>query len=273
MQPNYQIVQALVFDCLKDHQSGQLEELVAAVVEKASSQGQLGLPRRDKLQSFDRAPLRSVVQQILWQLLVQNVACWGRGDSNDNYPFFRLTDYGKRAVAKGKPQPYDPDGFLKEFDRQIPAADQVVRDYLVEAVRAFNANCPRAAAVLIGAASEKAILLLHEQFAKQITDPSKKKKFDKDSDGLIYRKYGALQQRLDLMVAAKKLSRELSETIKSELPSGFELIRRYRNSAGHPEMGGAADEDTIFLNLRTFIEYARRVHALITHFQTNAADW
>jgi len=273
VQSNYQIAQAFVFDCLKNLQSGQLEDLVAAVVEKASSQGQLGVPPRDKLQSFDCAAIRNVVQQILWQLLVQNVVCWGRGDSNDNYPFFRLTEYGKGAVAKGKPQPYDPDGFLKEFDRQIPAADQVARDYLVEAVRAFNANCPRAAAVLIGAASEKAVLLLHEEFAKQIVDPAKRKKFDKDSDGPISRKYGALKQRLDLMVAATKLSWELSETIRSELPSGFELIRRCRNSAGHPEMGGAADEDTIFLNLRTFIEYARRVHALITYFQTNAADW
>jgi hypothetical protein len=36
---------------------------------------------------------------------------------------------------------------------------------------------------------------------------------------------------------------------------------------------GDVDPDTVFLNLRTFTEYARRVHAQIGHFGAAPADW
>jgi hypothetical protein len=56
-------------------------------------------------------------------------------------------------------------------------------------------------------------------------------------------------------------------------PRLFEHLRpRCRNSAGHPELDGNADQDTVFLNLRSFTEYARRVANLVEYFQANPAD-
>jgi hypothetical protein len=54
----------------------------------------------------------------------------------------------------------------------------------------------------------------------------------------ISHKYATLRDRLDLMVAAKKLPHVHAETVASELPSGFELLRRCRNAAGHPDVPG-----------------------------------
>lgn len=177
-------------------------------------------------------------------------------------------------VAAGRPQPYDPDGFLREFRKQVPTADPVVTEYLEEAVRAFNASCFRAAAILVGAASEKAILVLHDRFAGKLVDLAKKTAFEKASTGIsIHKKYAALKDRLDRMVSAKKFNHDLTETISTQLPGAYELIRRYRNAAGHPEIGGTADSDTVFLTLRVFIEYSRRVTGLIDHFDTADADW
>ena len=215
------------------------------------------------------------VQQVMWQLLAQGALVWGLGaDLNNTYPFFRLTEYGKTVLKDGAAQPYDPDGFLAEFDRLVPASDAVLRDYLVEAVRAFNANCFKSSAVMLGAASERVMLLLHAAFEAGIADAQKKTKFTKDSGGItISRKYAALKDRLDLMVAAKELPFDLSETVGNELPSAFNFIRRCRNDAGHPEIPTHTDADTVFLNLRVFTEYARRVVALTEYFKINPADW
>lgn len=229
----------------------------------------------DNLPQSSRGLLYDYVQQVLWQLLAQGVIVWGQqGDPNSQYPLFRLTDFGRTVVANGRAQPYDPEGFIAEFRRQVPSADPVVLEYLEEGVRAFNASCFRATAVLIGAGSEKAVLVLHDVFGNQISDPAKQKAFAQDSNGIsIHRKYQALKARLDLMVSAKRLDFELSQTIGSYLPGAFDMIRNYRNIAGHPDIGGATDPDTVFMSLRIFTEYMRRVVALTDYFKSNPADW
>jgi hypothetical protein len=64
------------------------------------------------------------VQQVMWQLLAQGVLVWGLGaESNNAYPFYRLTAYGKTVVKDGVPQPYDPDGFVAEYDRLVAGGD------------------------------------------------------------------------------------------------------------------------------------------------------
>lgn len=69
------------------------------------------------------------------------------------------------------------------------------------------------------------------------------------------------------MVAAKRLSFEFVETVEHELPSGFNFIRRCRNDAGHPEILRNTDPDAVFLNLRVFTEFVRRVVALTDFLQ------
>ena len=172
--------------------------------------------------------------------------------------------------------PYDPDGFLAEFKRLVPEADSIVVEYLEEAVRAFNAACYKSAAVMLGAASEKMTLTLYDKFEQSITDTSKRTKFAKDSDVIsASRKFDALKERLDLMDRAKKFKdhHELRGTIRHDLPSVSELVRRCRNDAGHPDIPTQTDPDTVFLTLRVFAEHARKVYALLRYFDTNAADW
>ena len=278
----HQIVRSLTFECLRTGQASQVANLVDRV---GTTAVQKNIVQSGKAHAFgagadyylhpgDFNALYESVQQILWQLLAQGIIVWGSDRTNDKYPFYRVTEYGRTVLANEGAQPYDPDGFLAEFRRRVPSADETVASYFEEAVRSFNANCYRAAAILLGGASEKALLLLHEQFGSQIQDTSRRKAFDKDSAGTsIHRKYRALQDRLDLMVEAKKLDRAKAETVGSELPAGFNMIRRFRNEAGHPALEADATPNTVFLNLTTFVEYARLVVELIEHFKTNPAEW
>jgi hypothetical protein len=75
------------------------------------------------------------------------------------------------------------------------------------------------------------------------------------------------------VVSAKKLPSPHKEYATSEVPGAFELIRRQRNEAGHPELYSGISGDTVFLNLRVFSEYTRRIYDLIEFFQTTGADW
>ena len=278
----FEQTRALLLEYLKDKPSGQFQRVVAGVVELAVSKGLHTPPPgrqrgdgRSLLKGTDAHGVPELIRQQLWQLLVQGVLVFGMNEDNPNWPWYRLTEYGVKVAQATGPQPYDPTGFLADFTAKNPGADPVILDYLTEAVTAFNHGCPKSAAVMMGAASEKALLLLHDAFQVAITDTSKKAIFDRDSrkSWTIHSKYRVLKDRLDQMVAAKKLAGDLRDTISFELPAGFDLIRRQRNAAGHPEIVANHDPDAVFLNLRVMTEYIRRVYLLIDHFDSNPADW
>lgn len=281
--PTYQQTRSLLLEHLKAAPQGQYTTAWDSVLYLAWKKGFLpgvsAPPSATSVTSFVVGERREIVaedvRQLLWSFLVQGIVVFGLDGNNPNWPFYRLTPHGKKVVDGQKPQPYDPDGFLAEFKRAVPSADPVVFEYLDEALRTFNHGCPRAAAVMLGAASEKLVLVLHEAFGTAIADPTKKAKFEKDSakSWAISNKYAVLRDRLDLMVDGKKLKGEHADTVSGSLGGGFDLIRRTRNTAGHPEAPGDVDLDTLFLHLRIFTEYARRMAALIDHFRANQVDW
>src|SRR6202030_863242 len=89
-------------------------------------------------------------------------------------PFLRLKDHGRRCIEKESVLPHDPDGYLKDFQADVPGADPVVVEYLTEALQCFLRDLQRASAVMLGAASEKAVLQLIESYANAISDGATK---------------------------------------------------------------------------------------------------
>ncbi len=272
----YQIVLSLVLEHFAKKDRGQYAEIVESVGAAAAAKG-LGTRSSDGrgVTSNDRYRIEELVREAMWDCLIKRVIVFGMNTSNPEWPWYRLTEQGAEAVKAGAPQPYDPDGFLKYFRDGAPGIDPVVVEYLTEAVHAFNSGCLRAAAVMLGGASEKMILVLIDVMQAAISDSTKQAQFAKDiaKHWAIHHRYSVLQDRLDRMVQAKRLTNDLNETVRNILPAGFDLLRRCRNAAGHPEAAGQVDESTIFFNLRTFAEYARRVLALTNHVAQGGADW
>ena len=156
---------------------------------------------------------------------------------------------------------------------QNQTADPLIVEYLVEAVHCLRGSTYRAAAVMLGAASEQAVLLLVNKFESAITDSTKKQKFAKDKGNSAYRNFIALQERLELMHGTRKFPLDLSESISGDLRGIFDLLRRARNEAGHPAITGSVDADSLFLNLRVFPQYVERLYRFIEYFAKNPADW
>jgi hypothetical protein len=93
---------------------------------------------------------------------------------------------------------HDPDEFIAYFDKICPTVDRSVRGYLIEAVASFNAGCVRSAAVMLGCASEKLLLLLCDALEGAISDGTKRATFTKDlgAKWAISHKYSTLYDRL-----------------------------------------------------------------------------
>jgi hypothetical protein len=278
----YREVLALTLQQLGKHPAGQYATLTDEVITAAKGKGLLptshsagGIRYVNSGRSGDEERVSELVREAMWECLIKRLIVFGMNGSNSNWPFYRVTEYGASAVKSTTSQPYDPDGFMAHFDATCTGIEPPVRAYVAEAVLAFNSGCTRSSAVMLGCASEKLLLLLCDAFESAISDSAKKAKFTKDLNAkwAISHKYATVRDRLDLMVTAKKLPHEHAETVSSELPAGFELLRRCHNAAGHPDVPGSVDPDTVFMNLRMFTEYARRVHAMIGHFGAAPADW
>jgi len=111
---------------------------------------------------------------------VQGVLVPGLNDANQSFPFLRLTEYGKRCVQENQILPHDPDGYLREFHRAIPNVDPTITEYLTEGLQCYLRGLNRAAAVMLGGASEQAILLLIESYIGSISDAAVKERFESE---------------------------------------------------------------------------------------------
>lgn len=272
----YQEARSLLLEYIQQNPRGQYAAAVRGVIDLAKRRGLYGgaksAVRRIGGSNYDlggadadRVPER--VRQLLWELLVHGILVFGKDDLNPNWPWYRLTEYGEKALAEQQAQPYDPDGFLDDFAAVNPSADETVTSYLSEAVHTFNSGCYKASAVMLGCASEQLVLLLHEALGNSIKQQAKRDAFRKSSNWTIHSKFSSVRDGLEDMIAARKLPKELHEVVRSDLVSGFELIRRCRNSAGHPGLSEEMRRETIFMNLTVFREYARQVLRLIAHFR------
>lgn len=276
----FQEIRSLLLDYLKDHPNGQFGQVVKGVVNLAKSKGLYSEPNSDvhtsggssyglHIRDIRRVP--EAVREQSWGLVGQGILMPGLNVDNPNWPFYKVTEYGQQILAQEGPRPYDPEGFLREFAEVNPNADPIVIDYLEEAVHTFNTGCCKAAAVMLGCASEQLVLLLHEKFENAIADPAERQRFSNSYGRPITSKYRSLRNGLDAMVSAKKL-KDFRDAVQTFLGTGFELIRRVRNNAGHPNLPADIRRDAVYINLAFFPEYAREVGRLIDHFGPNPAE-
>jgi len=265
-------IRGLVLQALRQPRWGQVVDLEIAVGNLKSKMQ--AAPRHSPAFVADgRAYLErgesSLIQEVIWSFIIEGLLIPGLDDSNQGWPFLRLTAYGQRCIEEHQILPHDPEGYLTDFQRSVPSADPVIQEYLTEALQCFLRDLHRACAVMLGAASEKAILLLIESYAESIADPNKKMqvKGQIEKAPSIFRKYEAFEKGFANIKA--KLPRQLAENADSLLRGIFDLIRNSRNDAGHPASGILISRDSNYSHLRLFIPYCKRIYELILWFAAN----
>ena len=132
---------------------------------------------------------------------------------------------------------------------------------MTECLRTFRIGCLLSSAVMIGCASEKALLLLLDAYVTALP-LTEGKHFRKKIDGkFIKTQYDEFIKMLQGHLRAL-LPRDLDDGLVNTLLGVFEMIRSERNDAGHPT-GKTPSRDIAFANISVFPGYLKRIYELI----------
>jgi hypothetical protein len=218
---------------------------------------------------FLSEPEKNLLVEVGWSLISQGILVPGLNDSNQGWPFLRLTEYGQRCVAGDRILPHDPDGYLREFRNEVPSADPTVVEYLTESLQCYIHGLHRSAAIMLGGASEQAVLLMIESCGYSMADPNSKQMFQANVQKAqsIFRKYEVFEAKFAGI--KQRMPRALMDNAESLLRGVFDLIRNSRNDAGHPAVGAAVSRDAVYSHLRLFPPYYKRIYGLTDWFANN----
>jgi len=251
-------------------QVGHIESGVGKLLAKETGRWQEGRSSDGKefLRSGDLGDY-SMINEVVWDLIVQRVLTLGLNDSNPKWPFLRLTEYGVEVVKEELWSPYDPDGYLSRLAEQAPKLCPLCKMYVAEALSCFNHGCNLATVVMLGAASEAVVLKLFRWFLTAIQSLAEeadvRKRIEKEQS--VFRKYEVFRRHFDQF--RSKMPPRLTDDLNLQFDGVFNLIRYYRNEAGHPT-GTEIEKTSAFTALRLFVPYCRRIEEIGDWFQFNA---
>jgi hypothetical protein len=170
-----------------------------------------------------------------------------------------ITERGQEWAKGVEPVPEDYNGYMKQFGA---TTDAVVRQYISEALNTYVRGTYFASAVMIGAASEKAIYLLADSLVPTLKDPAKQTALQKKIDA---RRLESLLKGVEQVVidghTAKIIPFDVMGATTRHLLSLFDHIRLQRNDAIHP-MNFVVSADSVRFALYAFPMAFQRVEAL-----------
>ena len=94
-------------------------------------------------------------------LFRQGIITLGLNDANRNFPFFRVTELGKKILESQSVYFFhDVSSYEQTIQKEIPNINDVTLLYLKEAMQAFRSGCVLSSTVMLGVATEHTFLLL-----------------------------------------------------------------------------------------------------------------
>jgi hypothetical protein len=165
---------------------------------------------------------------------------------------YNVTARGRVWFNGAEPYPEEADSYMKFMHQLVPNLDPVIEQHIVEALTAFERLAYFAAAVMLAAASEKAIYLLADAILPAIVDANRRRNFHSVLGSR------SLLKLLELVTStvedahkAKILPYPQFESSVTYLNSIFEAIRVQRNDAVHP-MNATVSVESIRLLIQSF---------------------
>jgi hypothetical protein len=151
----------------------------------------------------------------------------------------------------------------------LESADGVVLWFFQEALRCYKAGSPAGAAFMLGAASEKAILLLIETYGSRIKDEKNRDSyFQRVNNKMISVKYDEFKRSYK-SANPKPKELPLAQDLEQLLDGAFNFYRHTRNAVGHPQIIPDLDKGVILANLGQFIVYVERIYGLMAFYSAH----
>jgi hypothetical protein len=220
---------------------------------------------RNTAPSSDRPTPRQIMEAV-WSLIGQGLAYIDYSQPAAENWELHLTEAGLAAACDEEGNPNDPAGYIQRLLGEVPGISEVVNGYAQEALFAYNARLYRASAVMLGVASEAAVLEVAAALAtimKASEANSYLQTINAKRQNYIA-KFDIFQQKL----RSKKrlLPEDVADGLDLTMNAVSDLLRIYRNDAGHPT-GMLVDRDDCFIHLRMFVRYARKLYLLKEHLE------
>ena len=171
------------------------------------------------------------------------------------------------TAAPGILLPVEIEKFPQTLQERVPACDGVVLWFFQEALRCYKAGSAAGAAFMLGAASEKAILLLIEAYGARIKDQKNKEGyFSRVNNKMISVKYDEFKRSYK-SATPKPKDLPLAQDLEQLLDGAFNFYRHTRNAVGHPQIVPDLDKGVILANLGQFIVYVERIYGLMAFYE------
>jgi len=274
----YQVLRRLVLEALKAEPDTQYISLVRRVERLAASHNLFPTEDQCRERGIDYTYYKEErllptdelnVSQIVWGLIVDRVLTMGTSKSpGEGWPWFRLTEFGHSVVEQAVPTYYDPEGYVGTLESLAPGLDPVIKQYALEGLNCFRQRLFFAAAVMFGAAAEKAVLLLLQSIGDAETHQQRRDEIvqllERPSLPKIFE---TIQSTMDSL-KAKKIPYSVYQGSTEHLLSLFEMIRVQRNDAVHPTTG-EVNRTKVFVTIQALPAALEVIYRLIEWFTQN----
>jgi hypothetical protein len=223
---------------------------------------------------FQQTPmeLRELAMETYFYLLRNGYAVGKPSDDYQNAPnphLYRWTERGLQWIAGAEPVPENAGAYLEFLRSRVSPLDPVIEQYVLEAVAAFERQAHFASAVMLGAASEKALYALAESLLGAIKNGKERENLQNLFDRRRLFALFALVQKTISVASKKALPHAISEGATTHMMSIYEAIRVQRNDAVHP-MNASVSADSVRFLLVSFPYALQRAEALRTWFSSNS---
>jgi len=181
----------------------------------------------------------------------------------------QITKRGQQWANGVDPIPEDYNGYMKQFDA---STDAVVRQYISEALNTFIRGTYFASAVMIGAASEKAIYLLADSLVPVLRDTAKQATLTRRiGERKLERLFKFIEDTVVDGHDGGTIPYNVMEGTTRHLLSLFEYIKVQRNDAIHP-LNFQVSADSVRFSLNAFPLAFKKVEALRVWCGTHPAS-
>lgn len=263
-----------------DHSYEEIRDVVLSVL--SGREGSMGSPQYETLKGavsrvFEEREERPAVAgvggytsslsrrdlnlllEVFWGLFREGIITLGVDDNNREFPWFRLSDFGRKLAESGEPYFFhDVSSYEAIVRTEIPEIDAVTLTYLKEAMQAFKSGCLLSASVMLGVAAEHTFEKLLGAIERAGTyHPTFKNVYEQRT---ALRKLNKFKNILDQNLSI------LPPPVKEDLDTNFagitSIIRTFRNDSGHPT-GKIISREQCYVLFQLFVPYCKKMYELI----------
>lgn len=222
---------------------------------------------RKTVESYERHDVL-ILQEVLWDLLIQGVLAPGKNSLNLNLPFVHVTEYGAQCLEDGRILVHDPDSYIEHLQETAgKEIDDVVLHSVREALAVFLSGSAFSAVILLARAAEH----LFDRLAATLIRAGHR---DRRGTKQLEEWPRFSRRRTDAVIRSiqhRSLPPRLDESIELQLNGLLALIQLSRNRDGSPRWT-TPSRDQVRGFLLLFPDQCAFVYHLIDALEGKAAS-